>query len=240
MLEIFPAIDLKEGKAVRLYKGEMASAKIYGSARDFAKKFEDLGARWIHIVDLDGAFCGEPKNLNEIENIRKSCNLKIQLGGGIRNEEIIKTYSQIGIDRLILGSVAMKNPVFVKEMAKKYKIAVGIDSKNGKIAVDGWSKTGEIEDVDLAAEFKNSSIDAIICTDISRDGALSGVNVEFTLKIAQKSGCFCIASGGVKDENDLHILAQEFQEKHISGGVIVGKAYYEGHIDLGLVLKRFA
>ncbi|PAF44748.1 1-(5-phosphoribosyl)-5-[(5-phosphoribosylamino)methylideneamino]imidazole-4-carboxamide isomerase [Helicobacter sp. 11S02596-1] len=239
MLEIFPAIDLKEGKAVRLFQGEMASAKIYGEASEFAKKFEDLGAKWVHIVDLDGAFCGKPKNLAVIENIAKTCQLKIQLGGGIRDEDTIKTYTDMGIDRLILGSVAMKNPAFVKEMAKKYKIAVGIDSKNGKVAVDGWAKTGEIKDLELAEMFQNSDIDAIICTDISRDGALSGINVEWTLQMAKHSGCFCIASGGFKDKNDLYALEQGLKDNAMCGGVIIGKAYYEGQVDLGWVLKRF-
>lgn len=240
MLEIFPAIDLKNGKAVRLYKGEMSSAKIYGEAIDFAKKFQDMGAKWLHIVDLDGALNGEPKNFTEIELIKKSCNLKIQLGGGIRNEETIKRYVDRGIDRLILGSVAMKNPDFTKEMAQKYKIAVGIDAKEGKVAIEGWAKTKQMQAIKLAQEFQNTAIDALICTDINRDGALSGINIDFTLQMAKASQCFCIASGGFKDESDLVNLNKSFIKNKIVGGVIVGKAYYEGKVNLRKLFEEIS
>ncbi|PAF50485.1 1-(5-phosphoribosyl)-5-[(5-phosphoribosylamino)methylideneamino]imidazole-4-carboxamide isomerase [Helicobacter sp. 13S00477-4] len=239
MLEIFPAIDLKEGQVVRLYKGKMSSAKVYGSPIDFAKKFENMGSKWIHIVDLDGAFCGEPKNLGVIHKIRESTNLKIQLGGGIRSEENIKNYIEIGIDRLILGSVAMKNPDFVEKMALRYPIAVGIDAKDGKVAIEGWAHTEQLEATHLAKRFKNTGIEAVICTDISRDGAFEGINVDWTLSIAKASECFCIASGGFRDENDLIILDEAFKENKVIGGVIIGKAYYEDKIDLKSILKRF-
>lgn len=239
MVEIFPAIDLKEGKVVRLYKGQMESAKIYGDGSDFAKKFEDMGAKWIHIVDLDGAFDGKPKNLEVIAKIRKNSKLKIQLGGGIRDEITIKKYTDMGIDRLILGSIALKDSFFAKEMASKYNIAVGIDSKEGKVALEGWAKVDQKEALDLAREFKNSHIQALICTDIQRDGAFSGINVDLTSKLAQESGCFVIASGGLKDEQDIYRLDEMFQKYNISGGVIIGKAYYEGRIDLEQVFKRF-
>lgn len=239
MVEIFPAIDLKEGKVVRLYKGEMESAKIYGDASDFAKKFEDMGARWIHIVDLDGAFDGKPKNLEVIAKIRENSKLKIQLGGGIRDEMTIKKYTDMGIDRLILGSIALKDSFFAKEMASKYNIAIGIDSKEGKVALEGWAKVDQKEAIDLAQEFRGSHIQALICTDIQRDGAFSGINFDLTLKLAQASGCFAIASGGLKDEQDIYRLDEIFDKHHISGGVIIGKAYYEGRIDLERVFKRF-
>lgn len=238
MLEIFPAIDLKDGKAVRLYKGKISSAKVYGNAVDFAKKFQGMGARWLHIVDLDGALSGEPKNFAEIELIRKSCNLKIQLGGGIRNEETIKRYVDLGIDRLILGSIAMRNPTFAKEMAQKYRIAVGIDVKEGKVAVEGWAETKQVRALKLAQEFQNTAIDALICTDIDRDGALSGINVKFTLQMAEASKCFCIASGGFKDETDLINLNKIFIEHKLVGGIIIGKAYYEGKVNLESFLKK--
>ncbi|MDO7252329.1 1-(5-phosphoribosyl)-5-[(5-phosphoribosylamino)methylideneamino]imidazole-4-carboxamide isomerase [Helicobacter cappadocius] len=238
-MEIFPAIDLKEGKAVRLYKGEMASAKIYGEAFEFAKKFQDLGSKWIHIVDLDGALGGEPKNLEVIEKIRKNSSVKIQIGGGIRDEQTIRRYSDMGIDRLILGSAALKDPVFAKEMARKYKIAVGIDSKDGKVALEGWVKSAEIDALDLAKEFKGSDIQALICTDIQRDGTFEGINLDLTLELARVSDCFCIASGGVKNEQDIYNLNEKFEEHAIRGGVIIGKAYYEGRIDLQKVIKKF-
>lgn len=239
MIEIFPAIDLKEGKVVRLYKGEMESAKVYGDASDFAKRFEDMGSRWIHIVDLDGAFDGKPKNFEVIAKIRKNSKLKIQLGGGIRDEITIKKYTDMGIDRLILGSIALKDSSFAKEMASKYNIAIGIDSKEGKVALEGWAKVDQKEAITLAQEFKDSHIQALICTDIQRDGAFSGINLDLTLKLAQASGCFTIASGGLKDEQDIYRLDEVFHKHNILGGVIIGKAYYEGRIDLEQVFKRF-
>ncbi len=228
-MEILPAIDLKDGKAVRLTKGLMQSAKIYSDEPwQVAKRFEEMGATWLHLVDLNGAFAGEPKNLEQIEKIRANTNLKIELGGGIRDEETIKRYLDLGIDRLILGSIAAKNPDFVKEMAKKYPIAVGIDAIDGYVAVEGWAKTSSMKATDLAKEFAKSGVEAIICTDVGKDGTLSGVNVEFTLSIAKASGIDTIASGGVRDLQDIKkLLATK-----VIAGVIVGKAFYEGTIDL--------
>ncbi len=228
-MEILPAIDLKDGKAVRLTKGLMQSAKIYSDEPwQVAKRFEEMGATWLHLVDLNGAFAGEPKNLEQIEKIRANTNLKIELGGGIRDEETIKRYLDLGIDRLILGSIAAKNPDFVKEMAKKYPIAVGIDAIDGYVAVEGWAKTSSMKATDLAKEFAKSGVEAIICTDVGKDGTLSGVNVEFTVSIAKASGIDTIASGGVRDLQDIKKLLAT----NIVAGVIVGKAFYEGTIDL--------
>lgn len=228
-MEIFPAIDLKEGKAVRLSKGDMATAKIYSNdPGELAKKFEDMGAKWLHLVDLDGAFAGEAVNLKTVEKIARATNLKIELGGGIRNEERIKSYINSGISRVILGSIALKEPNFVKSVAKKYPVAVGIDALDGFVAVEGWADVSSMKATDLAREFAGVGVEAIICTDISKDGMLSGVNVEFTTDIARSSGVDTIASGGVKDINDILAL------KAAGGiyGVIIGKAYYEGKIDL--------
>jgi phosphoribosylformimino-5-aminoimidazole carboxamide ribotide isomerase len=228
-MEILPAIDLKDGKAVRLSKGIMESAKIYSDEPwQVAKRFEDLGSRWLHIVDLNGAFAGTPANLEQIKKIRENCNLKIELGGGIRDEETIKMYIELGVDRLILGSIAVKNPQFVKDMAKKYPVAVGIDAMNGMVAVEGWAEVSDMKAADLAIEFANAGVKAIICTDISKDGMLCGVNVEFTETIALASGVETIASGGVKDIND--IIACKANGN--IAGVIVGKAFYEGTLDL--------
>jgi phosphoribosylformimino-5-aminoimidazole carboxamide ribotide isomerase len=230
---IFPAIDLKDGRAVRLYKGEMESARVYGNPLDIAKKFEDMGAAWLHMVDLNGAFKGTPQNLKVIEEIRKNTSLKIQLGGGIRDEETIKRYIDLGINRLILGSVAAKNPDYVMELAKKYPIAVGIDAKDGYVAVGGWAKKENIKAVDLAKKFANSEIECIIATDISKDGTLEGLNLDFVSEIEKNSKKNVIASGGVASENDI-IKAKE---KNIYG-VIVGKAFYEGKIDLKKMFKE--
>ena len=233
-MEIYPAIDLKDGKAVRLTKGLMDTAKIYSDEPwQVAKRFEELGAKWLHLVDLNGAFAGEPKNLEQIEKIRKNTDLKIELGGGIRDEETIKRYLDLGIDRLILGSIATKKPEFVKEMAAKYPIAVGIDAIDGYVAVEGWAKTSKIKATDLAKEFAASGVEAIICTDVGRDGTLEGVNIEFTLSIAKASGIDTIASGGVRDMEDIKKLKATGK----IAGVIVGKAFYEGRIDLAEAFK---
>jgi phosphoribosylformimino-5-aminoimidazole carboxamide ribotide isomerase len=233
---IFPAIDLKDGKAVRLTKGLMDSAKIYSNEPwELAKRFEDMGAEWLHIVDLNGAFAGEPKNIEQIEKIRKNTNLKIQLGGGIRDEETIKRYLDLGINRLILGSIAAREPKKVKELAKKYPIAVGIDAKDGLVAVDGWGKSSSVSAVDLAKEYKDSDIECIIATDISKDGTLSGLNIDFILDIMRSSKKNVIASGGVASEEDI----KKVKENGIYG-VIVGKAFYEGKIDLERVFKEYS
>jgi len=230
---ILPAIDLKDGKAVRLTKGLMNSAKIYSDEPwQVAKKFEELGSKWLHVVDLNGAFAGEPANLEQIKKIRKNTNLKMELGGGIRDEETIKMYLDLGVDRLILGSIAVKNPEFVIEMAAKYPIAVGIDAKNGYVAVEGWAEVSKMKATDLAKEFANAGVEAIIATDISKDGTLSGVNVEFIKEIKEASNLPVIASGGVKDINDIKLLI-----KNKIYGTIIGKAFYEGTIDLKEVFK---
>ncbi|NPA50377.1 MAG: 1-(5-phosphoribosyl)-5-[(5-phosphoribosylamino)methylideneamino]imidazole-4-carboxamide isomerase [Epsilonproteobacteria bacterium] len=232
-MTILPAIDLKDGKAVRLTKGLMESAKIYSSEPwEVAKKFEEMGSKWVHLVDLNGAFAGEPKNLEQIKKIRKNTNLKLELGGGIRDEDTIKMYLDLGINRLILGSIAVKDPDFVKEMAEKYPIVVGIDAIDGYVAVEGWAKTSQMKATNLAKEFANCGVEAIICTDVGRDGTLSGVNIEFTKAIKEASGIETIASGGVKDINDIKALL-----KANIDGVIIGKAFYEGKIDLKEAIK---
>lgn len=228
-MEKYMAIDLKEGKAVRLSKGLMDSAKIYSNEPwELAKRFSDAGAKWLHIVDLDGAFAGDAVNLKTIEKIVNATNLNIQIGGGVRNEERIKSYLNSGVSRLILGSVALKNPEFVKEMAKKYRIVVGIDAKDGFVAVEGWAEISQIRATDLAKLYADAGVEAIIATDISKDGMLCGLNLEFTSSIAQASGIDTIASGGVASLADLEAASKA---KGISG-VIIGKAYYEGKIEL--------
>jgi len=228
-MDILPAIDLKDGKAVRLTKGLMESAKVYSDEPwHLAKHFEEVGSKWVHLVDLNGAFAGEPKNLEQIKQIRKMCDIEIELGGGIRDEDTIKQYIDLGIDRIILGSVALKNADFVKEVAQKYRIAVGIDAIDGYVAVEGWAKKSTMLATDLAKEFADAGVEAIICTDVGRDGTLSGVNVDFTLDIARASKIDTIASGGVKDIQDIITL---HNAKEVSG-VIIGKAFYEQTLDL--------
>ena len=228
-MEKYMAIDLKDGKAVRLSKGLMDSAKIYSNEPwELAKKFSDAGAKWLHIVDLDGAFAGDAINLKTIEKIVSATNLNIQIGGGVRNEERIKSYLSSGVTRLILGSVALKNPDFVKEMSNKYRIVVGIDAKDGFVAVEGWAQISQMRATQLAKLYADAGVEVIIATDISKDGMLCGLNLEFTSSIAKASGLPTIASGGVASLVDLEAASKA---TGISG-VIIGKAYYEGKISL--------
>ncbi|MDD5786589.1 1-(5-phosphoribosyl)-5-[(5-phosphoribosylamino)methylideneamino]imidazole-4-carboxamide isomerase [Campylobacter lanienae] len=228
-MEKYMAIDLKDGKAVRLSKGLMDSAKIYSNEPwELAKKFSDAGAKWLHIVDLDGAFAGDAINLKTIEKIVSATNLNIQIGGGVRNEERIKSYLSSGVTRLILGSVALKNPDFVKEMSNKYRIVVGIDAKDGFVAVEGWAQISQMRATQLAKLYADAGVEAIIATDISKDGMLCGLNLEFTSSIAKASGLPTIASGGVASLADLEAASKATD----ISGVIIGKAYYEGKISL--------
>jgi len=230
---ILPAIDLKDGKVVRLTKGLMDTAKIYSDEPwVIAKKFEELGSEWLHLVDLNGAFAGKPENLAQIKKILKNTDLKVEIGGGIRDEDTIKMYLKLGISRIILGSIALKNPEFVKEMASKYPIAVGIDAKDGFVAVEGWAEVSQMKATTLAKEFANAGVEAIIATDISKDGTLSGVNIDFIKDIKTASNLPVIASGGVRDINDIKLLI-----KNEIYGTIIGKAFYEGTIDLEEVFK---
>ncbi len=227
-MTILPAIDLKDGKAVRLSKGLMESAKIYSDEPwQVAKRFEELGSEWVHLVDLNGAFAGKPENLEEIKKIRENCSVKLELGGGIRDEETIKMYLDLGIDRVILGSIAVKDPQFVRDMASIYPIVVGIDAIDGMVAVEGWGEVSDMKATDLAKEFADAGVEAIICTDVGRDGMMTGVNVEFTLEIQKACGLETIASGGLKDMSDIHALIDAKID-----GTIVGKAFYEGTLDL--------
>lgn len=233
---LLPAIDLKDGKAVRLTKGLMESAKVYSDEPwELVKRFQEMGAEWVHLVDLNGAFAGEPKNLEQIKKIRDNCSVKLELGGGIRDEATIRRYLDLGIDRLILGSIAVRDPEFVKAMAAKYPVVVGIDAVDGYVAVEGWGEVSEMKATDLASAFADAGVEAIICTDVGRDGTLGGVNVEFTLDIARASGIATIASGGVRDDSDLAALAVTDEVS----GVIIGKAFYEGTIDLEEALKVY-
>jgi len=232
-MTILPAIDLKDGQAVRLSKGLMDSAKIYSDEPwQVAKHFEELGSEWVHLVDLNGAFAGEPKNLEQIKKIRENCNLKLELGGGIRDEKTIQMYLDLGIDRLILGSIAVKDPNFVKAMAAKYPIVVGIDAIDGMVAVEGWAQTSDMAATDLAKEFADAGAEAIICTDVGRDGMMTGINIDFTKAIQEASGLETIASGGLRDMRDIEALLQAGID-----GTIVGKAFYEGTLDLAEAFK---
>lgn len=226
---IFPAIDIIGGKAVRLFKGDYDKKTVYGEPLDVAKDFLSLGAKNIHIVDLDGAKTGDNPNFDLICKIKDKTGLFIEVGGGIRDEQTIEKYLSAGIDRVILGTVAVKNPDFVKNAVAKHKdkIAVGIDVKDGFVAVKGWTEKSDKQLFGFCAEMVDIGVKTVICTDISKDGALNGTNSEMYKSLSQKFPINFIASGGVSTLSDVKTL------KDLGlYGAIIGKAYYTGDIDL--------
>jgi phosphoribosylformimino-5-aminoimidazole carboxamide ribotide isomerase len=234
---LYPAIDLKGGQCVRLVQGDMARATVFNAdpaaqARDFAA----AGCRWLHLVDLDGAFAGSPVNAAAVEAILAAVELPCQLGGGIRDLATIDAWLEKGIARVILGTVALKNPALVREACARHpaRIAVGIDARGGRVATEGWAEASEVSAVDLARRFEDAGVAAIIYTDIDRDGLLAGVNVEATAALARAVAIPVIASGGVADLADLaRLLAVE---KDGVAGVISGRALYDGRLDLAAAL----
>jgi len=242
---LFPAIDLKDGQCVRLVKGDMAQATVFNlDPADQARRFADVGAEWLHLVDLNGAFAGKPVNAAAVEAVLKSVNIPVQLGGGIRDLARIEDWLDRGIARVILGTAALKNPALVKEACRKFpgKIAVGIDAKAGKVAVEGWAETSDVAALDLARKFEDAGVAVIIFTDIDRDGLLQGVNVDSTAQLARSISVPVIASGGVSSLADIDALLKIAPSTRSYGGgiigVISGRALYDGRLDLGAALKR--
>ena len=230
---IFPAIDIRGGKCVRLLKGDFEKETVFSDKpEEMAKKWQAQGAEFLHLVDLDGALAGKSQNLATVEKILAAVNIPVELGGGIRTMENIDDVLALGVRRVILGSVAVRDPELVREACAKYgdRIVVGIDAKDGIVAVDGWGVSGDVEATALAKEMKKAGVKTIIYTDISRDGTLSGVNVEATAKLARESGVAIVASGGVKSIADIEALKP--YEKDGIEGVIVGKSIYMGTLDL--------
>lgn len=236
---IFPAIDIRGGKCVRLLKGDFNQETVFSDRPEImAKKWEDEGGEYLHLVDLDGALAGKSQNLDTVEMILKTVDIPVELGGGIRTMENIETALDMGVSRVILGSVAVKNPQLVKDACKKYgseRIVVGIDAKDGIVAVDGWGVSGNVEAKELARKMAHGGVKHIIYTDISRDGTLTGVNVQATAEIARYSGVKVVASGGVSSIEDIKLLKQ--YEKDGIEGVIVGKSIYTGSLSLPEALK---
>lgn len=236
---IFPAIDIRGGKCVRLLKGDFNQETVFSDRPEImAKKWEDEGGEYLHLVDLDGALAGKSQNLDTVEMILKTVDIPVELGGGIRTMENIETALDMGVSRVILGSVAVKNPQLVKDACKKYgseRIVVGIDAKDGIVAVDGWGVSGNVEAKELARKMTQGGVKHIIYTDISRDGTLTGVNVQATAEIARYSGVKVVASGGVSSIEDIKLLKQ--YEKDGIEGVIVGKSIYTGSLSLPEALK---
>ncbi len=238
---IFPAIDLKNGQCVRLYKGDMKQVTVFNdNPAAQAKEFENLGFKFLHIVDLDGAIAGSSANEKSVCEILKSTNIPIQLGGGIRSIESIKKWLDLGVNRVILGTIAAKNPDLVIEACKKFpeKIVIGIDAKNGLVATEGWVETSEISALQLAKKFEDCGAAAIIYTDISRDGTLSGADFEGTKNLAQNLKIPVIASGGIGNLED--ILKIKMLEKYGVIGTIVGRALYDKKISAQDLLKSTA
>lgn len=232
-MNIYPAIDLRGGNCVRLVKGDFSKETIYSTDPGaMAKEWASAGASSIHVVDLDGALAGESRNLNAIKAIMEQGGIPIEVGGGIRNMSHIERLLTAGVHQVILGSAAVKNPELVKEACKAYpgRIVVGIDAKNGDVAVEGWEASGHIQAEELAKKMADAGVERIIFTDIARDGMLSGVNVEATVAVAKASGLKVTASGGVASLEDLKILKK--RETDGIEGCIIGKALYTGAIDL--------
>ena len=230
---IFPAIDIRGGKCVRLFKGDFAQETVFSDKpEEMAAKWEAQGGKFLHLVDLDGALAGRSVNLAVVKRIVDTVRIPVELGGGIRTMENIDEVLALGVQRVILGSVAVKNPALVKEACQKYgdRVVVGIDAKDGIVAVDGWGVSGDVEVTVLAKEMAKAGVKTIIYTDISRDGTLSGVNVEATARLARESGVKIVASGGVKSLDDIEALLP--YEKDGIEGVIVGKSIYTGSLDL--------
>lgn len=229
-MKIFPAIDLKDKKAVRLLKGDYNKVTVFNdNPVEVARKFEQAGAEYLHVVDLDGAKDGDTTNFDVVKNIIVSTSLKVEIGGGIRTEEVIKKYIDAGAFRVILGTVAITEPEFTEEMIKKYgnKIAVGIDISGGYVAVKGWTEISRVSCDELFERMQNAGADTIICTDISKDGAMEGTNLNLYKELSEKFNIKIIASGGVSDIENVKALA----EMNVFGAII-GKALYLEKIDL--------
>ena len=236
---LFPAIDLKDGKCVRLLRGDMQKATIFDVApADQAKRFVDAGCEWLHLVDLNGAVEGRPVNRAAVVSILEAVgDLPVQLGGGIRNIETVALWLEAGVRRVILGTVAVKDPGLVKDACRQWpgRIAVGIDARDGLVAVDGWTKQSTVKALDLALKFEDAGVAAIIYTDINRDGAMGGVNVDQTVTLALHLTTPVIASGGVATLDDLRELKQHEGTGIV--GVVAGRALYDGRMGLADALK---
>ncbi|WP_422049587.1 1-(5-phosphoribosyl)-5-[(5-phosphoribosylamino)methylideneamino]imidazole-4-carboxamide isomerase [Shimia sp.] len=234
---LYPAIDLKDGNAVRLLHGDMDKETVFNeNPAAQAMEFVNAGCEWLHLVDLNGAFAGEPVNAAPVEEILKQTNVPAQLGGGIRDMATIARWIDKGLSRVILGTVAVENPDLVREAAKEFpgKVAVGIDARNGKVATKGWAEETDVMVTDLAKSFEDAGVAAIIYTDIMRDGAMKGPNVEATAALAQAVSIPVIASGGVSSLGDLQALKDCGAALN---GAISGRALYDGAIDLAEALK---
>ena len=232
---ILPAIDLYDKKAVRLYKGDYEQMTVYSNNPiEIARKFQECGATFIHMVDLEGAKNGTTPNIDEVRKVVEYTDLKVEIGGGIRNEETVKKYIDAGVMRVILGTAALNDPEFLESVCKKYgeKIAVGADLKDGQVAVKGWLETSDVSGMDFLEKMQSLGVKTVICTDISRDGAMRGTNRELYKELSERFTMDIVASGGVSTIDDIKAL----REMNLYGA-IVGKAIYTGDIDLSEAIE---
>jgi phosphoribosylformimino-5-aminoimidazole carboxamide ribotide isomerase len=238
---LYPAIDLKDGMCVRLVRGEMASATVFNpDPAAQAKQFAELGFSWLHVVDLNGAFAGRAVNTAAVEAVRAATDVHMQLGGGVRDRAAIERWLALGIDRVVLGTAALREPQLVRDAAADYpgRIIVAVDARHGQVAVEGWARTSEIGVVELALRFADAGVTAIVYTDIARDGTLDGVDAEAVADIAGRIGLPLIASGGIASLGD--IAALKAHEKDGIAGIICGRALYDGRVDPAAALRLVA
>jgi len=238
-MKIFPAIDIKDKKCVRLIKGDFENKTEYETSPiDQARKYQDHGFKDLHIVDLDGALTGRTVNLDIIQEVVSKHDLKIEIGGGVRTLDSIKKYVEVGVDKVILGSAAIKNKEFLKEACEKFKnkIALGLDAKNGNLSVSGWKENLNIKTIDFLKEVNSFGVSRIIYTDINKDGMKTSPNFDDTIKIAEFSNCPVVISGGVSSITDIK-KAKDLNNKKIEG-IIIGKAIYDGDIKLDELAKE--
>jgi len=229
---IYPAIDLKDGACVRLLRGDMTAVTVYNQdPAEQARQFADAGFSWLHLVDLNGAVEGKPVNAKAVEAIIAATKLPIQLGGGIRNIATVEDWLSRGVERVVLGTAAVRNPTLVKEACAKFpgRVAVSIDSREGLVAVEGWRETSTMRTLDLALDMEQAGVAAIVFTDINRDGAMGGINLEATVDLAFALTTPVIASGGVSSIDDIRAVKNE--EGSGIAGVICGRALYDGRVD---------
>jgi phosphoribosylformimino-5-aminoimidazole carboxamide ribotide isomerase len=238
---LFPAIDLKQGRCVRLKLGDMAQAHIYNDDPVAqAQEFQRLGFRWLHIVDLDGAFSGRSENAAQVRAILAAVSLPVQLGGGVRSLDSIEGWLALGVRRVILGTAAVRDPALVREACRRFpgRVVVGVDARTGKVAVEGWAEKTTLDAADLVRLYADAGVAAIIYTDIDRDGVLAGVNVDATLALARATAIPVIASGGLASMADIDRLLEP--DCAILEGVIAGRAIYDRRIDPAEALRRIA
>ena len=234
---VFPAIDLKAGEVVRLSEGDMDRATVYGDdPAAQAMIFADAGAEHLHVVDLDGSFAGRTENREAVEAIVERFPGYVQLGGGIRDAKTVEEWFNLGVARVVMGSAALKDPEFVKEMAREWEggIVVAVDAKDRMVATEGWAEVSNVPVHDLARRFEDAGVASLLFTDIGRDGLLKGVNIDATIELAQRVDIPVIASGGVKGLDDIHVLSVNAHEG--IEGVITGRALYEGRLDLAAAI----